>query len=117
MVVRVTLTQERELKGFCRQRGWKTVAYYADKLSGAKASRPELDRLMQAIRAGKVERLVCYKLDRLLIMSKLFRDMYVTPSTTTVCDAGPNRMELVKPGLPGGPTGKTIFHGTLICAG
>lgn len=36
-----------------------------DKISGVKASRPELDRLMQDMRAGKIERLVVYKLDRL----------------------------------------------------
>ena len=32
---------------------------------GAKASRPQLDRLMQDIRAGKMERLLVFKLDRL----------------------------------------------------
>jgi DNA invertase Pin-like site-specific DNA recombinase len=58
-------SQEQELRRYCRQRGWKDPAFYVDKISGAKASRPELDRLMQDIRAGKVERLVVYKLDRL----------------------------------------------------
>ena len=35
-----------------------------DKMSGAKASRPELDRMVQDIRAGKMARVLGYKLDR-----------------------------------------------------
>jgi hypothetical protein len=60
-----TDSQELELKRYCRQRGWKDLTFYADKISGAKASRPQLDRMMQDIRAGKIERLIVYKLDRL----------------------------------------------------
>jgi DNA invertase Pin-like site-specific DNA recombinase len=60
-----TDSQEMELKRYCRQRGWNDLTYYVDKISGAKASRPQLDRLMQDIRAGKIERLIVYKLDRL----------------------------------------------------
>ena len=39
-------SQEQELKRFCRQRGWKNLSWYVDKISGAKSSRPELDRLL-----------------------------------------------------------------------
>jgi DNA invertase Pin-like site-specific DNA recombinase len=39
--------------------------FYVDRISGAKTSRPELDRMVRDIRAGQVERLVVYKLDRL----------------------------------------------------
>ena len=60
-----TDSQEQELKRYCRQRCWKDLAFYVDKISGAKTTRPELDRLMRDIRAGKIERLVVYKLDRL----------------------------------------------------
>ncbi len=60
-----TDSQEQELKRYCRQRGWKDLTYYVDKICGAKASRPQLDRLMQDIRGGQVERLIVYKLDRL----------------------------------------------------
>ena len=38
---------------------------YADKISGARTSRPELSRLMEDIRGWRVRRLVVYKLDRL----------------------------------------------------
>lgn len=60
-----TDSQEQELKFYCRKRGWKDLRIYVDKVSGAKASRPELGRLMQDMRAGKVERLLVFKLDRL----------------------------------------------------
>ena len=60
-----TDSQEQELKRYCRQRGRKDLTYYVNKICGAKASRPQLDRLMQEMRAGKVERLIVYKLDRL----------------------------------------------------
>jgi len=36
-----------------------------EKESGAETSRPELDRLMANLRAGRIERVVCFKLDRL----------------------------------------------------
>jgi DNA invertase Pin-like site-specific DNA recombinase len=60
-----TASQEQELRQYCRQRGWKDLEFYTDRLSGAKTSRPELDRLMRDVRAGKVDRLIVYKLDRL----------------------------------------------------
>jgi DNA invertase Pin-like site-specific DNA recombinase len=76
-----TDSQEQELRRYCRQRGWKNLGFYMDKISGAKASRPELDRLIQDIRGGTIERLVIYKLDRLgrslthlaLILEELIR--------------------------------------------
>lgn len=35
-----TDSQEQELKGYCRQRGWKDLTLYMDEIGGAKASRP-----------------------------------------------------------------------------
>jgi len=58
-------SQQRELKRYCQQRKWNNAEFYCDRLSGVKASRPELDRMVGDMRAGKVERLVVYKLDRL----------------------------------------------------
>ena len=60
-----TDSQDQELRRYCRQRGWKNLSIYVDKICGAKTSRPELERLMQDIRVGTIERLVVYKLDRL----------------------------------------------------
>jgi len=60
-----TDSQEQELTRYCQQRGWLNTTLYVDRIGGAKTSRPELDRMVKDIRAGKVERLVVYKLDRL----------------------------------------------------
>jgi DNA invertase Pin-like site-specific DNA recombinase len=60
-----TDSQEQELRRYCRQRAWKNLAFYKDRISGTKNDRPELDRLMREVRAGKVRRLIVYKLDRL----------------------------------------------------
>ena len=60
-----TDSQKKELLDHCRKRGWKNTRLFEDKMSGAVTSRPQLERLMQEMRAGKIERLVCFKLDRL----------------------------------------------------
>ncbi len=60
-----TDSQKKELLACCRRRGWKKVITYEDKMSGASATRPALERLLQDMRAGQVQRLVCFKLDRL----------------------------------------------------
>jgi DNA invertase Pin-like site-specific DNA recombinase len=60
-----TDSQEKELLSYCRGRRWKRIAVYEDKMSGGSTARPRLERLMQDMRAGKVERLLCFKLDRL----------------------------------------------------
>ena len=60
-----TDSQELELRRYCGQRGWTDVKYYTDRISGASCSRPELDVMMKNIRGGNVERVLCYKLDRL----------------------------------------------------
>ena len=60
-----TDSQKKELLSYCRGRRWKRIAVYEDKMSGGSTSRPELERLLQDMRAGKVERLLCFKLDRL----------------------------------------------------
>lgn len=57
-------SQEKELRRGCQVRGWKNTTIYSDKKSGATTTRPALERLLQDMRAGKIERLVCYKLDR-----------------------------------------------------
>lgn len=59
-----TDSQEHEVKRYCAARGWKNLEIYADKASGAKTTRPMLEKLMQDMRAGKIERVVSYKLDR-----------------------------------------------------
>jgi putative DNA-invertase from lambdoid prophage Rac len=60
-----TDSQLRELKRHCQQRGWKKVEFFMDKISGAKTTRPELERMVKEFRSGRVERVVAYKLDRM----------------------------------------------------
>jgi putative DNA-invertase from lambdoid prophage Rac len=57
--------QLRELRGWCTQHGYTSVTEYVDHgVSGAKASRPELNRLMTDARAKVVDLIVTVKLDR-----------------------------------------------------
>lgn len=58
-------SQERELKDYCRRRGWKNMRVYSEKASGAKAARTVLDMMMQDARAGRIDTIVVYKIDRL----------------------------------------------------
>ena len=54
-----------ELREYCARRKWTGVEEITDTVSGVKSSRKGLDRLMAAVRRGKVDIVVCYKLDRL----------------------------------------------------
>lgn len=60
-----TDSQIHEVRRYCSARGWTDLEVYDDRMSGAKASRPELDRLMKDMRRGNIARTVCYKLDRM----------------------------------------------------
>lgn len=60
-----TDSQMRELRSYCQRRGWKKAEFFVDKISGAKSTRPELERMLTKLRAGQLERVVAYKLDRL----------------------------------------------------
>jgi putative DNA-invertase from lambdoid prophage Rac len=56
--------QLAELRQFANRHGWDIVNVYSDTLSGSKASRPALDRLMADARDGKFDCVVVWKLDR-----------------------------------------------------
>src|SRR5262249_36865615 len=58
-------SQLNELRDYCQRKGWNGVAEYLDQVSGARFSRRGLDRLMADIRRGRLEVVVCFKLDRL----------------------------------------------------
>jgi DNA invertase Pin-like site-specific DNA recombinase len=60
-----TDSQLVEVKKFCELRGWTETEIYEDHVSGGKASRPALDRMVKQMRAGNLARVVCWKLDRL----------------------------------------------------
>jgi len=57
--------QTRELKEYCERRGWTVVGEYVDRgVSGAKDSRPQLDRLMEEAHKRRFSLLVVWKFDR-----------------------------------------------------
>ena len=50
---------------YCRVRDWPEPLVIRDAASGATTSRPGLEELLARVRAGGVQRIVTYKLDRL----------------------------------------------------
>lgn len=57
--------QLRELREYVARCGWSDVTEYVDTgFSGAKQSRPQLDKLMQAARERRLDVVVVWKLDR-----------------------------------------------------
>lgn len=58
--------QLRELREYCQRRGWELAGEYVDSgVSGAKETRPELNRLMQDARRRKFDAILRWKLDRI----------------------------------------------------
>lgn len=57
--------QIRALKEHCEKNNITDYELYSDEgISGAKASRPSLDRMMAAVRAGEVSAVCCYSFSR-----------------------------------------------------
>ena len=58
--------QAEKLEAYCRMKGIAAFQRYVDGgFSGSNLTRPAITELVEAIRAGRVERVVVYKLDRL----------------------------------------------------
>jgi DNA invertase Pin-like site-specific DNA recombinase len=56
--------QETEMKEYAKHRGWEVTRIYRDKMSGAKASRPELDELMADAKKRKMDIILVWRFDR-----------------------------------------------------
>jgi len=56
--------QQEELRGYCERRSLRVVGEYQDTMSGAKDSRPALQRLLADARARKFDAIVVWKIDR-----------------------------------------------------
>jgi DNA invertase Pin-like site-specific DNA recombinase len=56
--------QLRELREYASRRGWTIVGEYVDRTSGAKESRPALNRLMADAHCRKFDAIVVWKIDR-----------------------------------------------------
>ena len=58
--------QLERMEKYCEAMRWKKTKQYADPgFSGAKLERPALQRLIEDVKAGRIQRVVVYKLDRL----------------------------------------------------
>lgn len=53
-----------ELRRYCEARGWPATEYVDAGVSGAKAKRPALDRLMSDARKRRIDAVVVWRLDR-----------------------------------------------------
>ena len=58
-------SQLQEVRAYCDRRGWNDAEEFSDTASGAKTNRHGLDALMALVRRGRVDAIVCFKLDRL----------------------------------------------------
>jgi putative DNA-invertase from lambdoid prophage Rac len=56
--------QTRELTEYVDRRGWQLAGIYQDQISGAKASRPGLDKLIADARQRRFDAVLVWKLDR-----------------------------------------------------
>jgi len=57
--------QLAELREYCVRRGWQNVTEFTDTISGSKFSRAGLDSMMKLVRKGKLDAVLCFRLDRL----------------------------------------------------
>jgi site-specific DNA recombinase len=59
-------SQRERLEAFCTaQEGWRIVAHEEDRTTGATLDRPGLTRALELARAGKIDLLLVYRVDRL----------------------------------------------------
>ena len=100
--------QIRELREYCRLRGWKIYDEYVDRgISGAKDSRPQLDRLMGDAHRRRFDLVCVWKFDRfaqsvshLLRALETFRSIKIDFASVT---------EQIDTGTPGGTLVFTVL--------
>lgn len=63
--------QVRDLREYAERQGWRIAEIYEDVSSGAKASRPSLNRLMADARARKFDCVLVWKLDHFGLLGGL----------------------------------------------
>jgi DNA invertase Pin-like site-specific DNA recombinase len=97
--------QVRELRDYCKRRGWNIHDEYIDRgISGAKDSRPELNRLMVDANRRRFDVVVVWKFDRFArSVSHLLR------SLETFSALGIEFVSLSKQIDTSTPTGKMVF--------
>lgn len=58
-------SQLAEVRAYCLRHDWQDPKLYTDEINGATFTRQGLESLMLEVRRGKIDVVVCYKLDRL----------------------------------------------------
>jgi DNA invertase Pin-like site-specific DNA recombinase len=58
-------SQENSLQDYCNNHGLANLIWYRDRVTGSTADRPAFNKLQRDIFAGKIDTVVCWKLDRL----------------------------------------------------
>lgn len=95
-----------ETAEFITRRGWELADTFHDQgVSGSKARRPELDRLLAAARSRRIDAVVVYKADR------LFRSLHHMVNTLAELDAlGVAFVSVTEPFDTTTPSGKLLLH-------
>src|SRR5437870_9377272 len=102
--------QLRDLREYCRARGWADVREYVDHgISGTKDRRPALDQMMAAVRARKVDIVVVAAFDR---FGRSVR--HLVESLETFRHLGVEFISLREQIDTGSPLGQAVF--TIIAA-
>ncbi len=68
-------SQQLPIADYCRRQGWKPAYTFSEKQSGADTTRAELDRMLKTARAGKIDVIVAYKMDRVGRSSQHLNDI------------------------------------------
>lgn len=81
--------QVERMKDYCKAMGWNVYKEYIDAgFSGANTDRPALQRMIRDIKAGKIDKVLVYKLDRLSRSQKdtleLIEDVFLANNTDFV---------------------------------
>jgi DNA invertase Pin-like site-specific DNA recombinase len=97
--------QTRELRQFCEARGWQVAGEYLDEgISGAKDSRPELNRLMADASRRRFDVVAVWKFDRFArSVSHLLRALETFNSLGIAFVSVSEQMDTTT------PTGKMVF--------
>jgi DNA invertase Pin-like site-specific DNA recombinase len=68
--------QRKDCEGIALQKGWEIVDTYADTVSASKREvrRPEYERMVSDLQAGKFDAVICYDLDRLTRQPRQLED-------------------------------------------
>ena len=96
-----------ELRQVAAHRGWRIVDEFVDEgISGAKDSRPALDRMMAAAQAGRMDVVMIWKLDRL---GRSLRNLLVLIESLSA--AGVGLTSVRDPGIDTtSPTGRLLLQ-------